>query len=209
MVKNLGGSGAKIKMTDRLKNLSRFLSLLHKFQAIERQILVPGQNRLETDSEHSYQLAMVAWYLVTINNYDLDLDKVLKYALVHDLVEAYAGDQVFFAKNFNVEDKKNREAEAVKKIRTEVSDWPELVKHITSYEGKKDKEARFVYALDKLLPILNNYLDGGRTWKKFKLSLDQILDYKTDKIAVSAEVEEYFKELVCKLKTEEDHLFNN
>lgn len=207
MVKNPDGSGVKTKMTDKLKNLSRFLSLLHKFQAIERQILVPGQNRLETDSEHSYQLAMVAWYLVTTNGYDLDLDKVFKYALVHDLVEAYAGDQVFFAKNFNVKDKKDGEEKALEKIKAEISDWPELVELILSYESKKDKEARFVYALDKLLPILNNYLDGGRTWKKFKLSLDQILDYKTAKIAVSAEIEEYFKELTIILKENKAKFF--
>ena len=42
-------------------NFTKFMVALQK---VERAIYIPGEDRKENDAEHSYQLAMLAWYLI-------------------------------------------------------------------------------------------------------------------------------------------------
>ena len=70
-----------------------------------------------------------------------------------------------------------------------------------------DKESRFVYALDKVEPILSIYVDGGRTWKEKKITIQMLVDYKKDKVAVSPEVEACFYDLIALLRDNEQRLF--
>lgn len=188
------------KKSDSLRSLLDFVRFTHLFQKVERIVLADGQNRWENDAEHSYQLALVAWYLVEHNKLNLDLNKVIKLSLVHDLVEAYAGDTYIYDKQAVLDGKQKREAEAAQLLKESFSDFSSIHDLIAEYEARKTLESRFVYALDKLLPILNIYLDGGRTWQREKISLEQLLKAKTDKIATAPEIVPYYEELVEILK---------
>ena len=53
---------------------------------------------------------------------------------------------------------------------------------IEQYEAREDKESRFVYALDKIQPMLNIYTDGGRTWKEKGVTIDMLVEYKKEKV---------------------------
>jgi len=79
--------------------------------------------------------------------------------------------------------------------------------HQCIYEKRGDEESRFVYALDKIQPVLNIYTDGGRTWREIGITIQMLIDAKKDKVALSPEVEECFEDLVSLLKKEEKHLF--
>jgi putative hydrolase of HD superfamily len=191
-----------------LQKLLNFTDFLHKFRAIERSLLVRNSERNENDVEHSYSLAMLAWYLNETYKINLDSDKLFKYALAHDLVEVYAGDTYFYHNNEQVlKDKIERELEASYKIKEEFSDFLELHEIIEQYESRADAESKFIYALDKMEPVLNIYLDKGRTWRKNKVTLEMLETSKTPKIAIDPTVEKIFKELVQKLKEEEKSLF--
>jgi 5'-deoxynucleotidase YfbR-like HD superfamily hydrolase len=75
-----------------IQRLIEFQTFLLKFQKIERSIALPGPGEhKENDVEHSYFLAMAAWYLAP-HFPQIDRDKAIRYALVYDLVETYAGD---------------------------------------------------------------------------------------------------------------------
>ena len=92
-----------------LKNIIKFVNLLNKFRQVERVIHSNGKDRMENDVEHSYQLAMLSWYIISTNNLDLNLDLILKYSLVHDLVEVYAGDTYVYTED--AEHKNTKEGE--------------------------------------------------------------------------------------------------
>ena len=64
-----------------LDNILSFADFLNRFRAVERALRVNGQNRHENDVEHSYQLGMLAWYIVSSNNLPLDAGKVIRGAL--------------------------------------------------------------------------------------------------------------------------------
>ena len=142
-----------------LQNILQFMQFLIKFQHIERIAYVQGFDRGENDAEHSYQLAMLARFVVTDNTLDLDIHKVLMYALVHDLVEVHAGDTFAFTKDETLRaSKKEREGAALEQIKKDFPQFTSLTDAIQNYEDKIDPESKFVYALDKIIPDFNTLL---------------------------------------------------
>jgi len=194
-------------MARSLAELLSFARLLNSFRNVERVVWANGTERMENDVEHSYALAMLGWYLAADTN--LDASKVVAYALVHDLVEVYAGDTFFYTTDVSArESKARREAAAAARLRDEFPEFPDLHHSIEAYERREDPEARFVYALDKIQPVINIYLDAGRTWKTHNITLDMLYAMKMDKVAISSEIEHYFKEIVSLLRRESSDLFN-
>jgi len=181
-----------------------FTKLLNGFRAIKRTVFTVGDGEPENDSEHSYQLAMLAWYIISAKNLKLDKNLVIKYALVHDFVEVFAGDTYFYRSNKEEKDKKDREHKSLERIRVEFPELDDMYTLIHDYGKRLDKESKFVYALDKLLPAMNIYLDGGRDWKRHKVVLDKLVEFKTPKIALSPEIEPYFKEFLTILEEKKD-----
>jgi len=194
-------------MVDLIKIL-KFTQLLNKFSQVRRMILVKGENRWENDTEHSYQLAMLALYIVEAEKLDFNQELILKYALIHDLVEVYAGDTYIYSSDKKeLDSKKQREIDSAKRLQDEFPEFLELHQLIKNYENKGDKESKFIYALDKTQPLLNIYEDGGRTWREKNITLQMLIDHKKEKVAQSSEVEKYFNELIKLLKKEEKTLF--
>lgn len=185
------------------------LRLLHDFQGVERVIFVPGNDRQENDVEHSYLLAMLAWQLAEVLAPALDRAKVIRYALVHDLVEVYAGDVFFYDTHSHAaQHKAEREHAAMMRLVSEGVLGADICASLVAYEARNDDEACFVYALDKVIPIMTIYLDGGRTWKTCGVTIADLVRLKRDKVACSPVVLAFFDELVEVLRTHEQALFS-
>ena len=148
----------------------------------------------ENDTEHSYNLAMSAWYIAQWFP-ELDKTLVIQYALVHDLVEVHAGDTYIFATKEELASKKQREADALLRLEAEWSDFSEMNHTIRKYEDRPDAESKFVYALDKIMPMMLTYIHNGYTWKQEGVTLDMLHKSKIAKVSVSPEILPYFEEL--------------
>lgn len=148
----------------------------------------------ENDTEHSYNLAMTAWYLAGWFP-ELNRDLLIRYALVHDLVEVHAGDTYIYGSQQDLDSKEKREADALKRLESEWSDFQDMHATIRTYEEKSDSESRFVYALDKIMPIMLIYIHDGYTWKKEGVTVDMLHKAKIDKVALSPEILPYFEQL--------------
>lgn len=191
-----------------LQKLLGFAKMLNLLQAVERVIRVKDQDRWENDMEHSYHLAMLAWYIIDSQKLALNREKVFCYALAHDLVEVYAGDTYLYSPDQALLDSKmERERLAAERLATEFPEVPEMHAAISGYVAKEDAESRFVYALDKIEPLVKLYLDGGRTWKEKGVTLAMAYESKKDKVAISPEIKVYFEEFMELLKKEEAQLF--
>jgi putative hydrolases of HD superfamily len=189
-----------------LQDMIRFSQLILRFQNVVRAIHLPDRAHKENDAEHSYHLAMMAWYLNSSAGLGLDTDRLVRYALAHDLVEAYAGDVNALdleARRY----KAHREAEALRRIKYEFPEATELVSAVVEYELLSDEEARFIYALDKLMPALMIYLDGGRTWLENGQSYELIQRCQADRIALSDPVNRLYEQL-CEILTSRPELFS-
>jgi putative hydrolase of HD superfamily len=197
-------------MRKKLLELFEYMTMLNAFRRVERVMRVSGTDRMENDQEHSYELAMMAWFLVDSEKMTLNRDLVIKYALVHDLAEVYAGDTYVFSKDPNeLASKEHRETEARERLAKEFPMFEALHQLMEAYERREDRESRFVYALDKIHPIVDIYLDEhGFMYRREKVTWKMLMDHKKQKVALSPEAKPYFDELMLLLSEEEGVLHN-
>jgi putative hydrolase of HD superfamily len=195
-----------MEKSSNLEALSNIVALTHRYQQIKRATYATGEDRFENDVEHSFQLAFIGWYLIEREGLKLNKEKVLLYALCHDIVEVYAGDASFYRTDEEEKRKLVLEREGLEKLERDYADFPALAETIHIYEERKDEESKFVYALDKLIPMINIQLDNGRSWHHNKRSLQQICEAKQPKIAEDPIVHEYFI-LLVELLDKNPHLF--
>ncbi len=186
------------------------MKLTRDLEKVERTMFRPD-DRAENDVEHSYQVAMMAWFLSEQFNLSLSKEKLFKYGLAHDLVEVYAGDTPAFLKNHvnSHETKKEREAQALLKIKNDFGYFDDLIKSIESYEEMKDDESVFIYELDKIIPPLNAYLDDGFGWNKFSITLEEICEEKRKKVKNVKDLVALLEEMLGRFENEKERLFIN
>lgn len=184
----------------------KFIQLTHRFQQTKRSLDATGEERRENDAEHCYQLALLSWYIISHHKLDLNIEKVFQYALAHDLVEAYAGDTDAFDEKM-VALKYKKEEEALVQLRSDFPDFTDLHEAIHNYELREDPESRFVYALDKILPMANTYFDHGKYWKAKGVTFERLMENKVPKVAKDKTIEELFNKLVEKLEEDKINLF--
>ena len=191
-----------------IESLLNFIKFTHSFQQTKRSIYATGEDRMENDAEHSFQLALVAWYIVSSKKLNFNIDLVIKYALVHDLVEVYAGDTPNFGEGVEMKkDKAVREAQALERLHSEFPECKEILDLIELYEERNDNESKFIYALDKLISPLNIYLDQGASWFKNNVTIEEMIDNKRPRISEDEKILNLFDQLVERLHKEEDILF--
>ena len=173
-----------------LPELFKYIEFLNSFTAIKRTVKVTQDDRLESNSEHSYQLALVGWYVSERLGLGLRKELIFEYALVHDLVEVYAGDTDPYnhSKDF-IASKPQREKAALEKIRQEFSDFSSLHDSIRRYETYADREAKFLYLLDKILPAINTYLTKNDYYSKSEVTFSRWKEHLNNK-RLSAQFEE-------------------
>lgn len=191
-----------------LPNILNFVRLLNRFREVERVTHSSGGDRRENDVEHSYQLAMLAWYIISTSNLNLNKDLVIQYALIHDLVEVYAGDTYIYSEDSELKESKiEREKQSLIRLEKEFSEFPDIFSLIKKYEEREDKESKFIYALDKIEPVLNIYTNGGRTWKEKKITIEMLVANKKEKVKEDSEMEKLFEKVIELLREEEQDLF--
>jgi putative hydrolase of HD superfamily len=179
------------------ERLIEFQQLLLAFSHIERRLKrkhVDNSFIRENDTEHSYNLAMSAWFLCEFFP-NLDQNVVIKLALVHDLVEVHAGDTYIYAPADVIATKEAREAAALQQLRAEWHDFPDMIRCIEAYEQRSTPEAKFVYALDKVMPMMLIYTNEGKTWHEEGITVDQLHSSKQSKVALSPEIEPYYNQI--------------
>lgn len=170
--------------------------MLFDFTEIDRLIYFPDskrKDRRENNSEHSYSLAMAAWFLCGFYPH-LDKNLVIKYSLIHDIVELHAGDEMAIGRTEKAEQEKvKREHLALQTLEKDWSDFSDMTLLVHEYEQRIDAESKFVYSLDKLMPLLLNLLSDGKTWKKYNFTKADIFESKDKKIILSPEVDEIWQ----------------
>lgn len=194
--------------TGGLKGLEKLATLLHEVERVKRVARRPDEREATNTAEHSFELAVFCWYIVSVNKLDLNLEKVFKYAIAHDIVEAYAGDTPIHdeeAKKTKVE----RESRALERLEKEFPEFQEFTKILHEYERRDLPESRFVYAADKLIDPLNLSMETTQSiWKELDISFDTLIKHKKDKISYNNTILKYWNKLVKKLEDRKEFFFH-
>lgn len=161
----------------RLEQQMRFIIEADKLKEIFRQTLVTQSRRAENSAEHSWHFALMVITLAEHSNHQpLDVLRVLKMVLIHDLVEIDAGD-TFAYDTRNVADQHERESRAADRIfgllpSDQAADYRALW---DEFEAQATPEARFAAACDRFHPMLLNCLTQGHAWQKHGITQDRVL----------------------------------
>jgi putative hydrolase of HD superfamily len=161
---------------ERLEKQVQFILEVDKLKEIFRQTVCTQSRRAENDAEHSWHLCLAIIVLAEhANGGKLDVLKVLKMAILHDLVEIDAGD-TFAYDTARMVDQHAREARAADRIFGMLPEdqalefrslWDEFEERVTP-------EARFAAAIDRFQPVLLNTSTEGSAWKRHGVTADRV-----------------------------------
>ena len=161
---------------EKLRKQIKFALVIDEMKNIFRRNLIIDGSRRENDAEHSWNLAMLAMLFEEYSAEKVDIEKVLKIALVHDLIEVYAGDTFAYDVKGN-EDKLQREIKSADKLFgiLDPVQGAEIRALWDEFEAKETAESRYANAIDRIQPLINNYMTNGHTWKEGDVHAPQIL----------------------------------
>lgn len=182
---------------DILLKQIEFIKEIDKIKYIERKTKLFNSDRRENDAEHSWHLAMMALVLAEHANEDIDILKVIKMVLIHDIVEIDSGD-IFFYDADNGHNNTEAELKAAKRIFgiLPAEQAEELINIWLEFEDAETAEARFAKSLDRFEPLLQNYSNKGGTWQEFDVSHDMVYGMKRIIKDGSSSIWQYAEELI-------------
>jgi putative hydrolase of HD superfamily len=162
--------------TDTLRHQLNFIVEIDNLKQISRQTLLTDSSRYENSAEHSWHLAVMALVLYGYaEKKEMDLLTVLTMVLIHDIVEIDAGDTYCYDEKAG-KSQKDREISAAARIfgLLPPDQREKFVRIWHEFEARETPEARFAAALDRLQPIIHNYLTGGIMWRHYDIKRAQV-----------------------------------
>jgi len=161
----------------RLAQQVEFLVEVDKLKEVLRRTVTTQSRRSENSAEHSWHFALMAVTLAEhANAKNLDVLRVLKMALVHDLVEIDAGDTFAYDAQ-GMSDQHEREARAADRIfgLLPPDQAVEFRALWDEFEAKQTPEAQFALACDRFQPMLLNVRTEGHAWRQHGITQDRVL----------------------------------
>ncbi len=162
----------------RLAKQWDFIREIDKLKSVLRRTLLLDGSRYENDAEHSWHLAVMAVLLCEhANEPRLDLARVIRMVLVHDIVEIDAGDTYCYDEIGN-RDKVAREQVAAQRLFGLLPDEQrqDLMSIWAEFEARVTPEAKFAAALDRVQPLMHNFGTAGVVWKSHGVRSGQVLE---------------------------------
>ncbi|WP_221798885.1 HD domain-containing protein [Oceanobacter mangrovi] len=160
-------------MTTDLHLITRHLLELDALKKVNRRSYIEGGSRLENSAEHSWHLAMACWSIARNFRLDVNEEKLLKLALVHDLGEIDAGDTFLYSSHRP--DAHKAERECIQRLSQHdgngIDDLPDIWEE---QETGSSPETRLLKVVDRLLPFILNIESAGRTWQELGVKRHQV-----------------------------------
>lgn len=148
---------------------------LDKLKSVYRKSYVTQESRNENSAEHSWQLAVALIAFQKHLPLELDFDRAIKIALLHDVCEIGAGDTLTYAAN--------EESAAAEKLylTTLQNNYPDFGQETmfcwVEYEQQESLESRWVRTLDKILPFILNLATEGKTWHDQNITKTMVIEH--------------------------------
>ncbi|MCS0455085.1 HD domain-containing protein [Vibrio diabolicus] len=162
---------------ERLEKQLALVIELDKLKSILRRTRVKSaEGRLENSGEHSWHVTLMAILMEEHANAPVDICRVMKMLLIHDVVEIDAGDTFVYDTAASQEqvEKEIRAAERLFGMLPSDQEQ-ELLALWHEFEAAQTDDAKYAKALDRLIPMLLNYHNNGQSWKEHGVSREQAL----------------------------------
>ncbi|EHU9450140.1 HD domain-containing protein [Vibrio vulnificus] len=162
---------------ERLNKQLALLMELDKLKSVLRRTRVKSADkRLENSAEHSWHVALMALLMEEHANEPVDIGRVVKMLLLHDVVEIDAGD-TFVYDAVASEQQAEKELAAARRLfgMLPADQGEELLQLWLEFEAAQTADAKFGKALDRIIPMLLNYHNQGQSWQEHGVTRQQAL----------------------------------
>ncbi len=151
--------------TERLDQQLLFTAEIDKMTSVLRRTVLLDKSRRENDAEHSWHIAVMAQLFSEYALRPVDIGRVVKMCVVHDLVEIYAGDTFAYDVAGNA-GKKEREDRAADRLFAQIpKDQGDNIRALwEEFDAMETDDAKYAACMDRLQPFLHNTLTDGHTW---------------------------------------------
>jgi putative hydrolase of HD superfamily len=164
-----------ISEQESLSTTIAFIGYIDQLKSVIRMNALHDGSREENTAEHSWHAALSALLLAPYANEPVNINRVVRMLLIHDLVEIEAGDTfVYNAKQMAAQ--AAAESQAAKVIFERLpTDQGEMYQSLwEEFEARETPEAKFAKAIDRFLPIFSNLVNGGFSWRLHGISQSQV-----------------------------------
>jgi putative hydrolases of HD superfamily len=178
-------------LSDRLEAQFAFLNEADRLKSVLRATTLVDGSRPENSGEHSWHLALYALVLADQAEPGVDINRVIRMLLIHDLVEIDVGDVPIHSANGLA-----HASEATMAAETKAADRifgllpPDLATPLRAlweeFEAAETPDARFAKSLDRVQPVMANLMSGGGTWTTYNVTYEQLEARVGTKIAKGA-----------------------
>lgn len=164
-------------MSRSLEQTLDYLIEVDKLKTIQRQSWITDGTRQENSAEHSWHAALSAMVLAPFAAYPVNVDRVIRMLLLHDIVEIDAGDTFLYDAEAAA-DQAEREQQAADRLfgmlpfeqgSADRALWDE-------FEAGETPDAQFAKAVDRVNPVLLNLATEGQGWRRHGIRLEQVLE---------------------------------
>lgn len=166
-----------------------FLTEADRLKSVLRATKLCDSSRFENTGEHSWHVALYALVMAEHAAKPVDITRVLKMMLVHDLVEIDAGDTpIHSAAARDPGGQAAEEKIAADRIFGLLPDdqrdefralWDE-------FEAAETDDAIFAKSIDRVQPVISNLETGGQSWTEYNVSRAQVEDRVGAKVSRGA-----------------------
>ncbi|MCD9501539.1 HD domain-containing protein [Photobacterium phosphoreum] len=172
---------------EEIKGILEFMVEIEKLKSVSRQTKPVGLSRYENSAEHSWHVCLSALMLKDYANETIDITRVMKMLLIHDLGEIDAGDTIIYSSETDENKLKEQNciARLFKSLPNTISD--EYIQLWVEFEKGESSDAIFAKAIDRVPPLLHNIHGDGHSWKKHNISKDKVLTFNGERISKGSE----------------------
>jgi len=159
-----------------LQDQLSFLREIDRLKSVVRQSPLLDKSRQENSAEHSWHLGLYALVLAEYANGTVDINRVTKMLLLHDIVEIDVGDHPIHGGS-SADMQAQQEARAAARIFDLLppQQGAEFLSLWQEFERAESADATFAKALDRFQPLLINVFTDGGTWTQNGVSMAQVL----------------------------------
>lgn len=169
-------------MKGKMQEINKILDFMveiEKLKNVIRKTKPVGLDRFENSAEHSWHVCLSALMLKDYANGDINIDRVIKMLLIHDLGEIDAGDKIIYESETS--EQKDQEADGVKRILNMLPTDPEGKSKVVEFlplwlefEAGETDDSKFARAIDRVPPLLHNLYGEGNSWKEHGITKEQV-----------------------------------
>jgi putative hydrolase of HD superfamily len=159
-----------------MQQIVDFILELDKLKGVTRKTRPLGLDRYENSAEHSWQLAMLAAAAAQFAAEPVDVDRVIRMLLVHDIGEIDTGDTMVYVQG-GWEERHQAELAAVTRIFGLLPDGQgdALLALWSEFNEGKTAESKFAQAVDRAMPVLLNLANNGQSWRENGITYERVV----------------------------------